>query len=250
MQPQQTDVLRWKLRARSPEYKRHLDASIQTIHRAHQVAEFVLSWSAGKDSTVMVHLVRSLYPDVPIMIQFDDCDWPETRPYSVRVASAQGWDHHVVEPDFSVWERMAAGRIGEEAFCSQAHSLTQDSFLKPLAKKQAELGCNGVYMGLRANESKARNLHLMRRGELYQIEDGEWRCCPLAKWTSEDVFAYMIQHDIEINPCYLHNKFLPPDDIRLSWAVPTPTSMSHGDLEHYRHYYPAQFQKLRDLGVR
>lgn len=241
--------LRWRLRSNSDEYRRHVGYAIKAIHDAQAVARMVVSWSTGKDSTAMTHLVRSLYPDTPIMIQFDDCDWPTKRAYADRVSSAHGWNIYCVEPDFSVWERMCDGRIGEDNFCSQSHSLTQDAFLNPLAVKQHELDCNGVYMGLRAEESKARNVHLRSRGELYQLASGEWRGCPLARWTSEDVFAYMIEHVIEINPCYFNNRFLSPEDIRVSWAIPTPGSFSHGDLEYFRYYYPEQFRRMREKGV-
>ena len=145
--------------------------------------------------------------------------------------------------------RMQAGRIGEDDFCAQSHSLTRDAFLRPLAAKQRELECGGVYMGLRSDESKARNVHLRSRGELYQIVCGEWRCCPLARWTGEDVFAYLTAHKVEINPCYFNNRFLPPEEIRVSWAIPTPSSLVHGDMEHYRHYYPQQFRRMREMGV-
>lgn len=242
-------MLRWRLRARSAEYRRCVAYATQAIHKAHASAKFVVSWSAGKDSTAMTHLVHSLYPDTPIMIQFDDCDWPIKREYAERCANAQGWDINQVWPDFSVWERMKAGRIGEENFCALTHSLTRDSFLAPLAKMQHQLGCNGVYMGLRAAESKARARNLNLRKEVYQLENGEWRCCPLARWTAEDVFAYLVANNVEINPCYLNNRILPPEQIRISWAAPTPTSLSHGDAEHFRLYYPKQFQKLREMRV-
>jgi 3'-phosphoadenosine 5'-phosphosulfate sulfotransferase (PAPS reductase)/FAD synthetase len=241
--------MRWRLRASMPEYRRHVSYAVAAIHAAQRAARMVVSWSTGKDSTAMTHLVRSLYTDTPIMIQFDDCDWPTKRAYADRVAATQGWDVHRVEPEFSVWERMRAGKIGEDEFCSQSHSLTQDAFLKPLAAQQQALGCNGVYMGLRAEESKARNAHLRSRGELYQVKSGEWRCCPLARWTSEDVFAYLTEHGVEINPCYFNNRFLPPEDIRVSWAIPTPGSLVHGDMEHFRHYYPEQFRRMREMGV-
>jgi len=246
---QASDRLRWKLRATMPEYRRHLGYAVSAIHAAHETARFVVSWSTGKDSTAMTHLILSLYPETPVMIQFDDCDWPTKRAYADRVCAAQGWPVHYVEPDFSVWARMQAGRIGEDDFCAQSHSLTQDAFLQPLAAKQRELECGGVYMGLRSDESKARNVHLRSRGELYQIVCGEWRCCPLARWTGEDVFAYLTAHKVEVNPCYFNNRFLPPEEIRVSWAIPTPSSLVHGDMEHYRHYYPQQFRRMREMGV-
>lgn len=241
--------IQWRLHAVTPAFRRHVGYAVEAICRAHALAKMVISWSTGKDSTAMTHLVRSLYPHTPIMIQFDDCDWPTKRDYATRCASAQGWQLHEVYPEFSVWDRMKEGRIGEDNFCAQSHSLTRDAFLKPLANMQHQLGCNGVYMGLRAAESKARKAHLSLRGEVYQLANGEWRCCPLARWTSEDVFAYMLANNIEINPCYFNNRFLPPEEIRVSWAIPTPSSLSHGDMEHFRHYYPEQFRKMREMEV-
>jgi 3'-phosphoadenosine 5'-phosphosulfate sulfotransferase (PAPS reductase)/FAD synthetase len=197
----------------------------------------------------MVHMVKATSPTVPIMVQFDDCDWPEKRPYIERVAAAQGWTYYAVEPDFSVWEAAARARLGMDNICAQAHHLTRDSFLRPLDDKRQELGCDGVFLGLRAAESHARAMNIYTRGMLYDRKDGTRRCCPLAFWTTEDVFAYLTEHEVEINPCYFNNALRPPEDIRLSWALPTPTGIRYGDMAHLRRYYPRQFQRLRDLGV-
>lgn len=242
----QADNIRWRLRAKSSEYRRHVDKAAEAIDKAQSSARMVISWSTGKDSTAMTYLIKLLYPDTPIMIQFDDCDWPTKRSYADRICKIYGWNIHCAEPEFSVWERMRAGKIGEENFCAQPHSLTQDAFLKPLAEKQHELQCNGVYMGLRAEESKARKKNFLTRGNFYQLKSGEFRCCPISTWTGEDVFAFHIEHGIEINPCYFNNRLLPPEEIRLSWAIPTPTSIRYGDMEHIRFYYPDQFCKLRN----
>lgn len=241
--------IEWKLRAKTLEYKRHLEYAKQGIHQAVTHGKSIISWSTGKDSTAMTHLILSLYPETPIMIQFDDCDWPEKRQYAERVAQAQGWTYHAVEPDFSVWEKSLTCHIGFEDVCAQSHEFTQDSFLSLLNAKQQELGCSIVFLGLRSQESRSRYFNLAKRGELYQLKNGEWRCCPLGRWTTEDVFAYFIENDIEINPCYFYNRFQPPEHIRLCWALPTPTGIRYGDLEHIRFYYPKQFQRLRNRGV-
>lgn len=250
MNKMETDILRWKIHSSFKGYKCRVSRAIDIIGDAENLAKFVLTWSGGKDSTAMVHLVLSAFPETPIMVQFDDCDWPEKRPYIYRVASKEKWKIHEVIPDFSVWDRMKSGRIGEEDFCSTSHKLTQDAFLKPLSDEQKSLGCDGVYMGLRSEESKNRKAHLNRRGTLYQLKSGEWRCCPIAGWTTDDVFAYHVENEIEINPCYFKNRFFKPEQIRLSWAIPTPTSIRFGDMEHFKHYYPEQFRRMRDIGVK
>ena len=238
--------LRWEIRSRMPEHLRRVADSVAIIAEAVSRVPFVVAWSTGKDSTAMCHLVRAIAPETPIIIQFDDCDWPSKRPYYERVCRAQGWACTEVEPDFSVWDRMRAGRIGEEDFCAQDHSLTRDAFLAPLDAARRRHRCPGVFLGLRTAESRARRVHLATRGRLYQITSGGWRCCPLAQWSAEDVFAYHVARGIEINPAYFNNRFRPPEEIRLSWAIPTPTSIRYGDAEHLRYYYPEQYRRTKE----
>jgi 3'-phosphoadenosine 5'-phosphosulfate sulfotransferase (PAPS reductase)/FAD synthetase len=239
----------WKLRACCSEYHKHVAVGLKVVHEALESGRWVLSWSGGKDSTAMVHLVRSVALDIPIMVQFDDCDWPEKRPYIDRVAKSQGWEYHAVEPTFSVWEAASRLRLGMDNICAQSHALTKDSFLRLLDEKRRQLGCDGVFLGLRAAESRSRAMNAYTRGMLYERKDGTRRCCPLVFWTVEDVFAYLVEHAIEINPCYLNNGLRKPEEIRLSWALPTPTGIRYGDMSHLRRYYPRQFRRLRDLGV-
>lgn len=238
----------WKLRARIKEYKRHAEHSKDIIKKSLDMGvKFCLSWSGGKDSTVMTHLVRSLASNTPIITQFDDCDWPEKRLYIERVCKAQGWKIQEVWPDFSVWDAINEVDLTGEEICSQKHWITQEAFIKPLERKRKEIGCGGVYLGLRAKESNVRKKCLAKNSELYQLKNGQWRCCPLAWWTVQDVFAYLIEHEIEINPCYFNNRLRSPEEIRLSWALPTPMGMGRGDMEHIKLYYPEQYRRLQDF---
>jgi 3'-phosphoadenosine 5'-phosphosulfate sulfotransferase (PAPS reductase)/FAD synthetase len=241
--------MEWKLRSKTFEYKRHLDQAKRIIYNALEKGNGVISWSSGKDSTAMTHLIKSISPEIPIIIQFDDCDWPEKKLYVERVSQTQNWNYHVAEPDFSVWGKSFEYKIGDENICSQNHIFTQESFLSLLRLKQNELGCDLIFLGLRAEESHSRYLNIIKRGSLYQVKNEDWHCLPLANWSVEDVFAYLVENDIEINPCYFHNRFYPPEKIRLSWAIPTQTGIRYGDLEHIRFYYPEQFQRLRDRGI-
>jgi 3'-phosphoadenosine 5'-phosphosulfate sulfotransferase (PAPS reductase)/FAD synthetase len=196
----------------------------------------------------MVHLVHSIEKAIPIVSQFDDCDWPEKRPYMERVAEQHGWLFHSVEPGFSVWEAVQSYRIGAENICDTKHLVTLNAFLRPLKAATDRLGCNGIFLGLRAAESSERKKNFGQRHHVYRIADGTLRCCPLSTWSTKDVFAYLVANNIEINPCYFHNAICPPEEIRLSWALPT-VGWRGRDIEHIRRYYPRQFRRLREAGV-
>ena len=238
----------WKLRVKLKAYKRHVEHSKEVIRRSlDSGVKFALSWSGGKDSTAMVHLVRSIAPDISIITQFDDCDWPEKRPYIERICKAQGWQIYEVWPEISVWDAITGVDLTGEVICDQGHWITRDAFIKPLEQKRKLLGCDGVFWGLRAQESNARGMNAAVNGELYQLKSGQWRCCPLAWWTVQDVFAYLIEHGVEINPCYFNNRFKSPEEIRLAWALPTPIGIGRGDMEHIKAYYPEQYRRLQDV---
>ena len=196
----------------------------------------------------MVHLVLGVDPSIPVFSQFDDCDWPEKRPYMERVADSQGWEFIPVEPGFSVWDAVQHHKVGVENICEVGHPITRDAFIRPLKAATKAVGCDGVFLGLRAAESSARKKNFGQRRHVYRIGDGTWRCCPLSTWSTNDVFAYLVANEVEINPCYFQNSICSPEEIRLSWALPT-VGWKGRDIEHIRRYYPAQFRRLREIGV-
>lgn len=241
--------LRWQVRSKTLAYKRAVESAKKIIDEAVTTHKCVVSWSTGKDSTAMTHLVHSLAPEVPIIIQFDDCDWPTKRAYAERTAKGQGWMYYAVEPAFSVWEAAISEGVGEVNICAQSHWITRESFIRPLEDKRLELGCDCSFLGLRASESSARKVNVATHGKIYQVKDGSWRALPMANWEAIDVFAYLTVNGVEINPCYFQNRITEPEAIRLSWAIPTPNSITRDGQDHLRLYYPEQYRRLRDAHV-
>ena len=66
-----------------------LDAKIRmSLNRIRQWYEHfngnvVVSFSGGKDSTVLLHLVRSIYPDVPAVFSDTGLEYPELRRFAM-----------------------------------------------------------------------------------------------------------------------------------------------------------------------
>ncbi|MHA1601791.1 MAG: phosphoadenosine phosphosulfate reductase family protein [Promethearchaeota archaeon] len=246
MQKLKNKILEWKLYSKTNFYKKKVKIAIKNIQKAKDLnLKFSISWSGGKDSTAMTHLIKMVWPECPITSQIDDCDWPETLPYMKRLAEKYDWKIHFVKPDFKIWDVINKIDLTSDNFCSQNHWLTKEGFLKPLWNKYKELDCKGVFLGLRAEESGARKRNFLYRQFLYQKKNGQWTCIPIAMWNIRDVYGYLTANNIEINPCYFKNRFRQPEDIRLAWALPSAYGIGQGDLEHIKYYYPKYFEKLR-----
>jgi 3'-phosphoadenosine 5'-phosphosulfate sulfotransferase (PAPS reductase)/FAD synthetase len=242
--------MEWLLHSKTQSHKKKVSYSVRIIKEAlSNQQRFGIQWSGGKDSTAMTHLINGIDSDIPIITQFDTADWPEKKPYVERLSKKMGWDVIGVEPEFNVMERMRAKNPCHENVCAQSHSITIESFIEPLERKFKEMGIVGRFWGLRNQESIGRRMNYRKRGALYKTKSGRVVCTPIHAWLVEDVFAYLTAHGVEINPCYLKNKFRHPEDIRLAWAVPTNSVDMLADVEHIRYYYPEHFRMLRKIGI-
>jgi 3'-phosphoadenosine 5'-phosphosulfate sulfotransferase (PAPS reductase)/FAD synthetase len=247
-------LLKWKLYARTWTFKKKVKQSINFIKKALKMdKKWAVSWSGGKDSTVLSHLVKSIESKVEIISQIDDCDWPEKRSYIERVSKKEGWNVHIAVPEFSVHERIFEEDLVSVDICDLSHNITKYGFIKPLQDMQSKLNIEGIFLGLRESESKVRKMNFKKRGMLYNHSDGIYRCLPLQHWKAIDCFAYLVSNDIEINPCYFYNRFLSPEEIRLCWAVPTFSTSGNGKVditeEHFRYYNPKQYELLKEKRI-
>ena len=55
-------------------------------------------WSGGKDSTVLLHIVRQLKPDIHVLFNRIDVLFEETKQYVERMADQWGLNLSIVEP--------------------------------------------------------------------------------------------------------------------------------------------------------
>jgi phosphoadenosine phosphosulfate reductase len=106
-------------------------------------------------------------------------------------------------------------------------------------------GCDGVFMGLRRQESRARKIFLGKCGEMHLTKyDGLWHINPLADWQAEDVWAYITSQGLPYNAVYDKTKFQGRD-----WLRTTPWAGGHGKEEgrfqFLKYYYPEIWNEFR-----
>lgn len=205
------------------------------------------SWSGGKDSTAMVHLLASMGVRVPVGSEKDDLDFPGEVEYVERVAEALQLDLRILRPAMSprAWLEANADQIaGDDDLHSRAAGLSKACFYDVVEAFSSDFEM--TFLGLRAEESRGRRMNRRQRGRLYEKKSGHWICQPIADWRGIDVFAYVLANDIEILPVYRCLAFAHADQpwqIRKSWWVPGGHAATGGAAWLAR-YYPSLFRQL------
>lgn len=170
----------------------HSSAFVRKLaHSEHVVSEWLslctwpyISYSAGKDSQVVMDLVRRQRPSVPAIYHDDEWELPETTeivtatPHLTRIATRVRHSEWFVVNEGSE----ESGGTGDWA---------------------ARRGYDGAAIGLRADESRDRKVHIRAYGELFRAERRRvCQCYPLAWWTTRDVWAYILSREIPYNRAY------------------------------------------------
>lgn len=138
-----------------------------------------VSW--GKDSVVLAHLVRVHAPDVPLVwVRLDPYDNPDCA--AVRDLFLQRFPgpYHEVET---------------EGPPLQDGHLPTGARRPGYAIAQARWGDH--LSGVRGDESSTRELRMRTHGLI-----SKHTSAPLGRWSAEDVFRYLIAHDLPIHPAY------------------------------------------------
>lgn len=264
--------------ARTQAFRRRVERARAAVIEALSLPDVVghvgkapsVSWSGGKDSTAMTHLVcveaggRDV---VEVVSEKDDLDFPGELDYVQGYAAAWGARLTVITPEVSpaTWIAEAAARGEIRCFDdirSQRAGLSKACFYGLM--RENDHGRPLTFLGLRREESAIRNhvaarsvMAAMRRrreggggprsGLTYWHKgEGQWRCLPVAEFRSLDVYAYLASRGIEPLPVYRCVALMNADNpggVRKSWWLPGEQT-ANGGLVWLRRYWPSLFRRV------
>lgn len=183
----------------SPELDEKINESLDVIRdtiEKYNTSDLWALTSTGKDSTVVIDLVKKIKPDINIMFNNTSLDSADT--YKI-VKSHPEWIVTNPKEGFYVWSKRinfvptrftrACCRIfKEEASINWFEEHNIDNLM--------------MFMGVRNDESNTRS------GRQFIEHNPKWKnpnwlsCLPIRKWTDLDVWLYMLRENLEINPKY------------------------------------------------
>lgn len=229
----QINVPYFRLLAAQPGFRSRV-ARTQAWLRARLRATDALSWSAGKDSMVLVHLCRTINPALPILCVDVGVPYHWSQDDADRLTAwcaAEGWDVRYFPWD--KWGTTAAAITVDEAAYRKVIHAGQFADLEAWSTTH---GYTRRVDGMRIAEHGARAIFLRRcRGETAKSLH------PLWQWSTDEVWAYIVAHDLPWLSIYDH---LGPQARN---GLIGRNGSARGRLVYLKRFYPAAFRRACEL---
>lgn len=203
------------------------------------------SISGGKDSLVASHLIRQIYPDIPLvwvnqgyLAEWDDCV------ELIRLWAHQGLNVVELCPVRDLWHLyLDLGLSLEGTMNTTADKIINQKLIyDPLADYCDATNPKGYAWGIRKDESRGRDLYLKKHGQIHQNKsDGMVVCSPVAWFTTQEIWQYIDMHKLEYPAMYDKDR----QTIRNGPPIGT-TGINWGRLTDLRKHHPQIFFKLAE----
>lgn len=187
------------------------NTSVKLIVKAYEKYKnkldiFHVAFSGGKDSAVLLDLVKKALPKGSFVVIFGDTgmEFPDT--YEVvretkKRCEDEGIPFYEAKSHFNPeesWKLFGPPARVLRWCCSVHKSTPQTLKMREITGKNDYTGLD--YVGVRAHESLARSK--------YEVENygkkqkGQYSYNPILEWTSAEIWLYMFANDIKINGAY------------------------------------------------
>ncbi|MEM6450821.1 MAG: phosphoadenylyl-sulfate reductase [Cyanobacteria bacterium P01_D01_bin.105] len=158
----------------------------------------VMSTSFGIQSAVMLGLVTSVIPDIPV-IWVDTGYLPvETYRFANKLTQRLSLNLKVYQSPMSP-ARMEAlhGKLWEEGTVEAFNKYDRIRKVEPMQRALKELGATAWLAGLRAKQTDHRKTldRIGRQGDRYKL-------LPILHWNSRDVYQYLKANDLPYHPLW------------------------------------------------
>ena len=167
------------------------EALLERSLRDARIGELALVSSFGAESVVLLHLVSRVDPSTPVLFLETGMLFAETLRYQQRVAETLGLtDVRLIRPDNAdLFLHDPDGDLhgrDPETCCALRKVKPLELALQPF---------EGWITGRKRHQNRDRAAL-----DLFEVDAGKLKVNPLARWTREDVSAYMDTHDLPRHP--------------------------------------------------
>ncbi|MEL7333141.1 MAG: phosphoadenylyl-sulfate reductase [Cyanobacteria bacterium J06560_2] len=160
--------------------------------------QLVMSTSFGIQSAVMLGLVTSVMPNIPV-IWIDTGYLPaETYRFAEDLTKRLSLNLKVYQSPLSP-ARMEAlhGRLWEEGTVEAFNQYDSIRKVEPIQRALEELDAKGWLTGLRSQQTDHR-----KTLDRITVQGDRYKLLPILHWTSRDIYMYLKEHDLPYHPYF------------------------------------------------
>ena len=231
--------------------------SVEEVKKALIIAKNpMVACSFGKDSMVMLHIIKQIAPDIKVRYGNTGIEYPENLKFKSRIVKEWNLNFYQTKPVKSFWDIVRElgwplmGKTFRKSMSPKVEQILKELKIsssccyylkeKPAIDLQKKLGADLEFVGSLASESKIRRMRWVTHGELYWAKSPKtYKCLPIAIWNEKDIWDYHKLFDIPINPLYIlgHHR-------NGCWACGMDIMFSDNHLSKLRRTHPHLYKKL------
>lgn len=187
-----------RVRAGSEDFARCVQYSLAGIRQMIALCpRLYVSLSFGKQSICVAHLAQCICPDIPMFFLASSETWALYDYGTVIEAYC-----HRFNPCLTI---VQTDRLSEADSWDEARALGNQDLQQMCPREEWD----GWLWGLSFDESRGRRITLKRgvaqkdtHPTIYRYADGKYRGCPIMRWKTDDLAAYIWRHDLPLLSIY------------------------------------------------
>jgi phosphoadenosine phosphosulfate reductase len=171
----------------------------ERIERAAELlpGEHVLTSSFGAQSAVMLHLVNTVIPGVPVVLLDTGYLFPETYGFVDELTERLKLNLKVFRADTSAaWQEMRFGKLWNQGLTG-IERYNRINKQEPMDRALNELHAGTWFAGLRRAQGKTR-----ARIDPIEFRRGRYKVHPLFDWSDRDIGRYLKKHNLPYHPLW------------------------------------------------
>ncbi len=148
----------------------------------------VVAWTGGKDSTVVLHLIRQMYGSVKFPVMFNDStlEFPEIYEFIEKISRSWNLELVIERHDSSLLAKYEASKSKSEKFM-----LLREMKIKALKDFQSRNSIEAYIVGIRWDEHPSRS-----REKFFSTRENHTRVHPILDFTEKDIWDYIHKFDV------------------------------------------------------
>ena len=157
----------------------------------------VLTSSFGAQSAVMLHLLSSKSPEIPVLLIDTGYLFPETYRFVDLLVSKLQLKLKVIRPEFSAaWQEARLGKLWKSG-AGGIRRYNRINKVEPMERALVEHQVGTWFSGLRRSQSDTR-----KDIAILQAQNGAVKVHPIADWSNRDIHRYLKEHDLPYHPLW------------------------------------------------